>query len=50
MTWAIPVKTEHMKKEANHAPSMQYAKDIHKVASTLKRGFKALEIGLFQAL
>lgn len=33
-----------MKHESNHAPSMQYAKDIYKVAKRLK-DFTALEIG-----
>lgn len=42
--WQIPVKTKHMQKESHHKPSMQYAKDIHKVASRLK-DFVALEIG-----
>lgn len=44
MSWHIPVKTEHMKKQSNHAPSMSYAEDIYNVASTLK-DFEALEIG-----
>lgn len=44
MTWHIPVKTEHMKTESTHLPSMLYAQDIYKVASRLKK-FKALEIG-----
>lgn len=44
MSWQIPVKTEHMAKEFNHKPSMEYAKNIHKVASRLK-DFDALEIG-----
>lgn len=44
MSWSIPVKTDNMLKESKHAPSMQYAKDIYKVASTLD-DFVALEIG-----
>lgn len=45
MSWSIPVKTEHMEKESHHAPSMQYAKDIHAVAKTFSKPFTALEIG-----
>ena len=44
MSWQIPVKTARMKKDQHHEPSMQYAKDIYKVASTLKTPV-ALEIG-----
>jgi predicted O-methyltransferase YrrM len=44
MSWHIPVKTPHMKKESNHAPSMRYAENIYKVASRLNN-FTALEIG-----
>lgn len=44
MTWKIPVKTPEMEKESHHEPSMQYAKDIHKMALTKKGGI-ALEIG-----
>lgn len=46
MSWFIPVKTEHMEKESHHEPSMEYAKDIYKVASTMKPGSSALEIGM----
>lgn len=46
MSWHIPVKTAHMEKESHHEPSMQYAKDIYKVASTMKPGYIALEIGM----
>jgi predicted O-methyltransferase YrrM len=45
MTWHIPVKTEWMKDQSNHAPSMAYAQNIHTVASRLK-DFNALEIGM----
>ena len=34
-----------MKKEFNHKPSMEYAKDIHRVASLMPKNFTALEIG-----
>ena len=44
MSWTIPVKTEHMKNQENHVPSMRYAEDIYAVASTLK-DIHALEIG-----
>ena len=44
MNWSIPVQTEWMRSQAGHEPSMQYAKDIYKVASKLK-DFTALEIG-----
>lgn len=44
MSWRIPVKTEHMKKEQHHEPSMEYAKDIYKVASRLTNPV-SLEIG-----
>lgn len=44
MNWSIPVKTDHMKHEFKHKPSMQYAKDIYRVASTLDKPL-ALEIG-----
>lgn len=44
MSWSIPVKTEFMKTQADHEPSMEYAKDIYKVASTLDKPI-ALEIG-----
>lgn len=44
MSWTIPIKTEWMKDQSNHAPSMSYAQNIHKVASTMKN-FDALEIG-----
>lgn len=43
--WQIPVKTEKMKKEAEHEPSMQYAKDIYEVVSKIPKPFIALEIG-----
>lgn len=45
MSWQIPVKTEWMKTQETHIPSMTYAQDIHKVASRLK-DFTALEIGM----
>lgn len=44
MSWSIPVKTDFMRSEENHKPSMDYAKDVHAVASRLK-DFTALEIG-----
>lgn len=44
MSWQIHPKTDWMKTQVTHKPSMDYAKDIHKVASTLK-DFDALEIG-----
>lgn len=44
MTWQIPVKTGWMKTQESHFPSMEYAKDIHRVASRLKN-FTALEVG-----
>lgn len=44
MTWSLPIKTDWMHEQSSHEPSMQYAKDIHKVASQLK-DFTALEIG-----
>jgi len=43
--WSIPIKTDWMKEQSSHEPSMEYAKDIHRVASTLKN-FTALEIGM----
>lgn len=44
MSWQIHPKTEWMKTQVTHKPSMDYAQDIHKVASTLNN-FDALEIG-----
>lgn len=44
MSWQIPVKTDHMKKQSSHMPSMEYAKDIYRVASRLNKPV-ALEIG-----
>lgn len=44
MTWKIPVKTEWMKEQSHHLPSMEYAKDIYSVASRMNN-FSALEIG-----
>lgn len=44
MSWHIPIKTEWMKEQSDHEPSMRYAEDIYKVASRLK-DFSALEIG-----
>lgn len=44
MSWSIPVKTEWMKSQTEHKPSMEYAKDIYKVASQMD-DFLALEIG-----
>jgi predicted O-methyltransferase YrrM len=45
MSWHIPVKTEFMKEQSKHEPSMRYAEDIHFVASYLIPGYKALEVG-----
>ncbi len=42
--WSIPIKTDWMQSQSTHEPSMEYAKDIYKVASQLK-DFDALEIG-----
>lgn len=44
MTWSLPIKTDWMKEQSSHKPSMEYAKDIYEVASRLK-DFRALEIG-----
>lgn len=44
MSWSIPVKTQKMEKESHHEPSMNYAKNIYRVASQLE-DFEALEIG-----
>lgn len=44
MSWHIPVKTPWMETQVDHKVTMDYAKDIYKVASKLK-DFKALEIG-----
>src|SRR3990167_4741301 len=44
LDWSIPVKTPWMKTQEWHEPSMNYAKNIHKVSSRLK-DFTALEIG-----
>ena len=43
--WKIPINTQWMKEQSSHAPSMQYAKDIHAVASRMPKDFTALEIG-----
>ncbi len=43
--WHIPVKTDFMKEQSGHEPSMKYAQDIYKVASQLPKGFVALELG-----
>lgn len=43
--WHIPIKTDFMREQSLHEPSMQYAQDIHKMASQLSGGFVALEIG-----
>lgn len=45
MSWQIPVKTNWMKTQEDHKPSMDYAKDIHKVASRMSKDFTAVEIG-----
>lgn len=44
MSWTMPIKTQWMKEQSSHKPSMDYAEDIHKVASRLKN-FIALEVG-----
>lgn len=44
MSWSLPIKTNWMQGQSSHLPSMEYAKDIYKVASKLKN-FEALEIG-----
>lgn len=44
MSWGLPIKTEWMRSQSTHIPSMEYAKDIHAVASRLKN-FSALEVG-----
>jgi predicted O-methyltransferase YrrM len=44
MSWQLPVKTEWMREQSEHTPSMEYAKDIYRVASRLE-DFTALEIG-----
>lgn len=46
MSWHIPIKTAWMKEQSEHLPSMEYAKDIHKVASRMPKDFIALEIGM----
>jgi len=45
--WSIPVKTDWMRKQSSHEPSMEYAKDIHQVITTYfkSNSFNALEIG-----
>lgn len=46
MTWHIPVKTDHMRAESKHQPSMDYAQNIHEVCrKMMSPGFTALEIG-----
>lgn len=45
MSWRIPVKTEHMKQQSEHEPSMRYAEDIYYVVSRQKPIYRALEIG-----
>jgi predicted O-methyltransferase YrrM len=45
VSWSIPVTTEWMKTQESHEPSMEYAKDIYRVASRMPEGFTALEIG-----
>jgi predicted O-methyltransferase YrrM len=45
MSWKIPVKTEFMKEQSLHEPSMRYAENIHEVAGWMPKGFTALEIG-----
>lgn len=45
MSWSIPVKTEHMRSQADHEPSMQYAKDIHETVNRYGIKKNALEIG-----
>lgn len=42
--WSLPIKTTWMQDQSSHSPSMEYAQNIYKVASTLK-DFVALEIG-----
>lgn len=42
--WTMPVKTEWMKSQVSHTPSMDYARNIHDVAVRKKNG-DALEIG-----
>lgn len=44
MSWSLPIKTDWMKSQSTHEPSMQYAKDIYKVASGLNN-FVAMEVG-----
>lgn len=47
MSWQLPVKTDWMKTQESHEPSMQYAKDIYKCALLdMNPGFTALEIGM----
>lgn len=43
-SWSIPIKTEWMTEQSSHEPSMEYSKDIYRVASRLK-DFTALEVG-----
>lgn len=48
MSWKVPVKTEWMREQSSHEPSMRYAEDIHRVAKALGNTvgpFTALEIG-----
>lgn len=48
MTWEIPIKTAWMEDQSHHLPSMEYAKDIHRVATRFAKNhkdFTALEIG-----
>lgn len=47
MNWELPVKTEWMKVQSDHIPSMEYAKDIYTVVRSNLGGetFNALEIG-----
>lgn len=45
-TWKIPVKTDFMKEQSAHEPSMRYAEDIYWVCKNyVAKGFDALEIG-----
>lgn len=46
MSWSIPIKTDWMREQSSHEPSMQYARDIFEVCLKLHRGFTALEIGM----
>lgn len=48
MSWSLPIKTEWMREQSEHKPSMEYAKNIYRVARQFEKthpNFTAIEVG-----